>query len=258
MRRAALLALVVLVLAGACGDPGPPQAPRVDPDTGAPLPTSVVSVYASSSLTESFEEIGARFSEEHPGVRVDFTFAAPDLLLAEIERGKPAAVLATAGDDTMRQAVEADHARDPQPFARNHLALVVVRGNPKAIDGVSALGREDVRFGVCDPIVPCGLLAGDVLADEGVGRAPASTRESARELLTELRGGELDAALVYSTTAALDPEVEVVADLRDRVTEYEISLLAGAVDRDGGAAFVAFVRSAEGQAVLEDRGFDPL
>ncbi|HEX4904636.1 MAG TPA: molybdate ABC transporter substrate-binding protein [Acidimicrobiales bacterium] len=258
MRRRALLALAVVVLAGACGDPGPPEAPRVDPDTGAPLPTSVVSVYAASSLTEAFEDIGARFSEDNPGVRVDFTFAASDLLLAEIERGKPAAVLATADDDTMRLAVEADHARDPQPFARNHLALVVARGNPKGIDGVGALGRDDVRFGVCDPIVPCGLLAGDVLGDAGVGRAPASTRESARQLLGELRDGELDAALVYSTTAALDPEVQVAADLLDRVTEYEISLLAGAVDREGATAFVAFVRSAEGQSVLEDRGFEPL
>ena len=257
MRRRALAALVVLALAAACTDPGPPEAPRVDPETGAPLPTSVVRVFASSSLTEAFQELGLSFSEEHPGVRVDFTFAASDLLLAEIERGKAAAVLATAGGDTMQQAVDAGHARDPVPFARNHLAVVVAAGNPKGIDGVAALGRDDVRFGACDPIVPCGLLATEVLADAGVRRAPTSTRESARQLLGELLAGDLDAALVYSTTARADSDLEVVADLLDRVTEYEISVLAGAVDRDGGAAFVAFVRSAQGRAVLEEGGFEP-
>jgi molybdate transport system substrate-binding protein len=256
--RRALAALVVLLLAAACTDPGPPQAPRVDPDTGEPLPTSVVRVFAASSLTEAFEELGLQFGEDHPGVRVDFTFAASDLLLAEIERGKAAAVLATAGGDTMRLAEEAGHARDPKPFARNHLALVVAPGNPKAIDAIAALGRDDVRFGVCDPIVPCGVLATGVLADAGVQRAPATTRESARQILREISAGDLDAGLVYSTTAALDADVEVVTDLRDRVTDYEITVLAGAIDRDGGEDFVAFVRSAEGREILEERGFEPI
>ena len=257
MKRRGWLALAALLLAAACTDPGPPEAPRVDPDTGEPLPSSVVRVFAASSLTEAFQELGVRFGEEHPGVRVDFTFAASDLLLAEIDRGKAAAVLATAGDDAMQQAVDGGHARQPLPFAQNHLALVVAAGNPKGIDGVAGLARDDVRFGVCDPVVPCGALTADVLADAGVGRAPASTRESARQLLTEIRDGELDAGIVYSTTAVLDPELDVLVELPDRVTRYEITVLAGAVDRDGGEAFVEFVRSPEGQRVLRDRGFEP-
>jgi molybdate transport system substrate-binding protein len=241
------IALALVALLAACSDRGGGQQARP--------PTAVVSIFASTSLTDAFSEIGVEFGEENPGVRVDFTFASASVLLDEVGRGKAAAVLATADDETMREAVDGGHARVPRAFARNHLALVVPAGNPEGITGVADLARADLTLGLCEPDLPCGVLALDALADAGVDRAATATGPSSRAVLVDVTNGALDAALVYATTPG--DGVHVVADLVDRESVYEISVLAGAVDRDGAQAFVEFVLGPDGQAILAEHGFEP-
>ena len=41
-------------------------------------------VSAAASLTNAFKEIGAEFEKSHPGTKVNFNFAASDILMKQI------------------------------------------------------------------------------------------------------------------------------------------------------------------------------
>lgn len=221
-----------------------------------------VRVFAASSLTDAFEEIGAAFEDGHDGVRVDFAFAASSQLVAQIDAGAPASVLATADEQTMADAVAARHAREPQVFARNRLALAVEAGNPAGIDELADLDAPDLLFALCAEEAPCGRLGALALARAGVARTPTTYGESARAVLTAVELGEVDAGIVYVTDVrTADGDVDAVelelAGDPSLEARYPIATLAGAVAREESEAFVAFVRSDAGQSILRAHGFLP-
>lgn len=249
MSRWAAVCVLVAVVGSGCRD---------GRDTDVPPPGSVVRVFAASSLTEAFQALGERFTEAHPGIRVDFTFAPSATLVSEIGRGQAASVLATGDPATMQVAIDQGHAREPASFARNRLALVVADGNPKAIAGLEDLERDDVDFGMCEVERACGALAAAALDGAGVERTPLTRGENSRVVLGDVVAGAVDVGIVFLSTAALDDGAEVAARLDDHDAEYEITVLAGAVDRDGARAFVDFVLGLDGQAILAELGFEPV
>jgi molybdate transport system substrate-binding protein len=81
-----------------------------------------------------------------------------------------------------------------------------------------------------------------------------------RSLLTKVEAGDLDAGIVYATDvrAAGDAVEGIEIPEEDNViAEYPIAALAGASEPAAAEAFVAFVVSAEGQAILASHGFLP-
>ena len=61
-------------------------------------------VSAASSLTDAFRDIGRAFETTHAGVKIAFNFAASDVLLAQIAKGAPADVFASADEAMMNRA----------------------------------------------------------------------------------------------------------------------------------------------------------
>ncbi|MEP6875426.1 MAG: molybdate ABC transporter substrate-binding protein, partial [Burkholderiales bacterium] len=63
-----------------------------------------LTVSAAASLTNAFRELGPAFEAENPGTTVVFNFAASDALLAQIAKGAPADVFASADQEAMDRA----------------------------------------------------------------------------------------------------------------------------------------------------------
>jgi ABC-type molybdate transport system substrate-binding protein len=112
-RRVALV--LAVLLAAACGGDDEPERP----------PAVVVRVFAGTPLQVAFGDIGTAFTDVHRDVRVDFTYAAPSALLDEVERGRAAAVLATADTAIMDEAEERGWVRQRFEFARDDDAGLV-------------------------------------------------------------------------------------------------------------------------------------
>ncbi len=76
-------------------------------------------------------------------------------------------------------------------------------------------------------------------------------------VLAKVAAGEADAGLVYATDVRGSSDVEGIEaeGAADVVNRYPVTMLEDAADRAAAAAFVAFVLSDEGQAVLARRGF---
>ena len=87
-----------------------------------------------------------------------------------------------------------------------------------------------------------------------VGQVP---KQNVTAVLTKVAAGEADAGLVYATDVQGRTDVAslVPAGAEDIVNRYPIAALSATKHPEIAAAFVAFVRGAQGQTVLADLGF---
>jgi molybdate transport system substrate-binding protein len=161
----------------------------------------------------------------------------------------------------MDQLVEAGEVDGtPEVFARNRLEIVVPAGNEAGVDGLDDFADPDLLIGLCAEEVPCGELGREALEGAGVTPAQDTDEPDVRSLLTKFEAGDLDAGIVYATDvrAAGDAVEGIEIPEEDNViAECPIAALAGASEPAAAEAFVAFVLSAEGQAILASYGFLP-
>ena len=223
-----------------------------------PALEGTVTVFAAASLTDAFGELGTAFEEENPEVTVELSFGASSGLREQILAGAPADVFASANASNMDQVVEAGAAVDPSTFVTNQLQIVVPAGNPEDIAGLADFARDDLLLGLCAEEVPCGQFALEALAAAVVTPSVDTAEPDVRSLLTKVEAGELDGGIVYETDvlAAGDAVEGIEIPAEQNVTAtYPIATLAEAAEPDAAAAFVVFVLSEEGQAILGSYGF---
>lgn len=221
-------------------------------------------VSAASSLTQAFRALAPAFEAAHPGTRLLFNFAASDTLVAQLARGAPVDVLATADQASMDRAAQQQllAAGSRRDFAGNALVLVVPAEAALPITGLRDLLRQDVRrITLGHPAsVPAGRYAREALEAAGLWPAiepKAVFAQNVRQGLDYVARGEVDAGFVYATDAAAQKgKVRSVASL-PTVTpiRYPIAVIAGGPNPQGAARFVAWVASPAGQAVLALHGF---
>lgn len=249
--RLALIALPALVAAG-CGED--------DKVTAADALSGDLRVFAAASLTEAFAEMGKAFEAEHPGVKVTFNFAASSALAQQVNEGGPSDVLVSADEPNMKKVTDTGNASGPRTIARNRLAILVEKANPKDITGLADLGRSGLVFVVCAPEVPCGKFGAAALAKANVTAKPASLEENVKAVVSKVALGEADAGIVYVTDvkAAGDKAQGVEIDIADDVAleaVYPIAVTKAAANRDMAAAWIEYVLSDDGQKTLARYGF---
>jgi len=217
--------------------------------------TGNLTVFAASSLTETFTRIGKDFQAANPGVKVNFNFAGSAALANQIDQGAPADVFASASPANMK-TVDGDGA--PTTFVKNQLVIAVPTGNPKGVKGLADLAGPGVKVALCAVQVPCGAAAAKALSAAGVKVTPVTEEQDVKAALAKLKLGEVDAALVYRTDArAASSDVDGVEfpESASAVNEYPIVVLRNAANKAAARAFVAYVRSDRGRSVLVQAGF---
>ncbi|MFF8909867.1 molybdate ABC transporter substrate-binding protein [Streptomyces olivaceoviridis] len=225
----------------------------------SPKPSGTVTVFAAASLKESFTALGKEFEKQHPGTKVGFNFGGSDTLAASITGGAPADVFAAASPKTMALVTdEKDTAGTPVTFVRNQLEIATVPGNPHKVASLKDLTKAGLKVVLCDRTVPCGAAAQKALDASGLKLTPVSYEQDVKGALTKVELKEADAAVVYKTDVrAAGDKVEGVEfpESARAVNDYPIALLKNAPNAEAAKAFIALVRSAEGQKVLSEAGF---
>ncbi len=254
--RSATAAAAVSLLLGGCAAPAPVAPPAATPDTLS----GTITVFAASSLTESFGTIADAFMAEHPAVDVVLSFAGSSGSAAQIVAGAPADVFASASDATMLTVTQPGFAEgEAVTFATNTLEIAVPPGNPGAVTGLRDLTDPDRAIAICAVEVPCGEAAQAVFEAAGLVASPDTLEQDVRAVLTKVELGEVDAGLVYRTdvlAAGADVEGIEFSEAAAAVGAYQIVPLSESNNSATASAFVAYVLSPAGQSVLMDAGFD--
>lgn len=223
-----------------------------------------LTVSAATSLTNAFKELGPSFEAQNPGTTVVFNFAASDALLAQIAKGAPADVFASADQEAMDRA-EAQKvlvAGSRRNFVSNTLVMIVPSDSALALKAPADLQRAAVkRVAIGNPAsVPVGRYTKGSLEALRLWAAvepKAVMAQSVRQALDYVARGEAEAGFVYATDAAImKDKVKVVATLpTDTAITYPVAAVSTGPNPEAARKFIAFVVTPAAQAVLARYGF---
>lgn len=259
-RVVALLSAVAVAALAACGGSDAPGA--------SGQVRGEVTVFAATSLSDAFGEVADAFEQRYPGTEVRFNFAGSPTLRLQIDLGARADVFASADRVQMQVAGEAGLVLAPEVFATNSLVIIAPASNPAGLATPFDLAKPGLRLVLAAPEVPAGAYAREMLAAldlaspglaERALRNVVSNEGNVKQVAAKVELGEADAGVVYQSdvTASLAGKVKVieVPPQYNVAAEYLIATTLDARNAAGARAFVDFVLSAQGRAILEKHGF---
>jgi molybdate transport system substrate-binding protein len=260
MKSFLLFAVFIAMLLSACGG------------TASSSQSRTLTVYAAASLTDAFTEMGEAFEALHPGITVAFNFGGSQNLRTQIEQGAPADVFASANTKEMDALIAGEFVDTgaPNVFLNNQLVVILPQANPAGIASLEDLAKPGLKLVLAAEEVPAGRYAREVLENlnavfgaefkEEVLSNVVSNEDNIRQAVTKVQLGEADASIVYVSNAIAVPElqqIEIPAEM-NVIAEYPIAPLAGSANTELANAFIDYILSPEGQAVLQKWGFTPI
>jgi molybdate transport system substrate-binding protein len=251
-RFTVILAALVAVAAAGCSSSSSASS------TSSPSSTGTITVFAAASLMGTFTQLGKQFEAAHKGDTVKFSFGPSDGLAAEITSGAPADVFASASTKTMDTVVTAGDAASPQNFAKNVMEVAVPPNNPANVATVTDLAKKSVKVALCEPTVPCGVVAAEVFKNAGITVKPVTLQADVKSVLTQVELGNVDAGMVYVTDVmAAGSKVKgvTIPPSDNASTLYPIATISSSMHKSEAQAFVNYVLSPAGQQVLAAAGF---
>ena len=285
MKKGTLIVLLfAAILLAACGPAATPTpAPTAVPPTATMAPATAtavpatataaprtVTVFAAASLTGSFGDIGKAFEAANPGVTVKFNFAGSQVLSTQITQGAAADVFASANHTEMDKLVTANLvASGYKDFVTNVLEVILPANNPANLQTLQDLAKSGLKLVLEDKSVPAGAYSLTILAN--MSKDPTygsdfstkvlanvvSYETDVKQVVAKVQLGEADAGIVYITDAIAAPTLKtiVIPTNYNVVAKYPIAALTNAPQSDLASAFVAYVLSPDGQAIMKKWGF---
>jgi molybdate transport system substrate-binding protein len=231
-----------------------------------------LSVYAAASLSDAFNEMADSLQRRDPDLHIDFNFAGSQMLVLQLGQGAAADVFASADDRWMQIARDSGLIEGtPQTFAHNQLVVIVPKGNPARIGKLQDLARSGVKLVLAADAVPAGRYAREAIfrLAWSAGYPPDYSRrvlanvvsyeENVRSVAAKVQLGEADAGFVYvsDVTPAVARQVRRfdLPDTADVIASYPIAMVRHAANTEAAKAFIDFVLSPSGQAVLTKNRF---
>ena len=231
-----------------------------------------LTIFTAASLTEAFKEMGANIEQANPGTKVTFNFAGSPTLRTQLAQGARADVFASADEPNMQGAQkEGTIASEPRLFVRNQLVAIVPAANPAQVMRLQDLAKPGVKLVLTNKEVPVGNYSRQALAkmsqDAAFGSEFAtrvlanlvSEETNVKQVVAKVQLGEADAGIVYSSdvTPAVRGAVQVlpIPEPFNVIAQYPIAVVRDAPNAAGGRAFIDYVLSPAGQAILTKHGF---
>jgi len=221
-----------------------------------------ITVSAAASLNNAFREAAAVYEAAHPGDKVLLNFAASDALVAQIAKGAPVDLFASADQEAMEKAQAHVVPGSRRDFASNRLVVAVPFGSKLDLRTLADLRQPAVqRLTTGNPAsVPAGRYTKGALEKTGLwGELEPKFvfGTNVRQSLDYIARGEVEAGLVYQTDVASQAEKVRTAMVVPTTTPitYPLAVIKGAPNAAGGRAFADFIMSPSGQAILARFGF---
>ena len=263
MRRAlpvvaALAALALTACGASSGTTTSSGSPSSSGSGASSAATGAITVFAASSLKESFTAIGAAFETANPGTKVTFNFGASSTLATQITQKAPADVFASASQKTMDTVTTAGAAAGSSVFAVNTMEIATPATPTVPVTSLADLAKPGVKVVICQKDVPCGAAAQKLFTQNNLTVTPVSEEVDVKAVLSKVVLGEADAGIVYVTDVkAAGAKVVGVVIPKDQnvTTTYPIAPITASTNAVTAKAFVDYVLSPAGQQVLAAAGF---
>lgn len=224
-----------------------------------------VSLTAYSALVPALPlaDAAERFGAEY-GVRIEVKPGRPEKWLPALKAGKPADLM-SCGAEFLLDLAEADGLVEPGTRAgvgHRQAALIVPKGNPAGILGLTDFARPGLRLGVS--VEGCSLGLWDEVASRG------GLREQVRSKITQRAGGcgallglvsrgEVDVGIGWSNFDRVPHFAVEIVPLPSEVMVFRstgVGVVKGSANRAVAERFVSWLVSASGRAIYGRWGWD--
>jgi molybdate transport system substrate-binding protein len=218
---------------------------------------STLTVFAASSLRETFVTLGNQFEKKHPRVKIQFSFLSSGVLATQILSGAPADVFASASEADM--ALAKPRVPISTIFAANRVILAFPKSSNFRINTLMDLNQKGLKWIQCSHSAPCGAAADASLSSFGkVLSRPVSFEPNVASVVAKLVSGEVDAAIIYHSDYVAHKKLlnEIrFPDISASTTRYPIGVIKGSKNSELAQSFVSSILSAQGKKVFAEAGF---
>jgi molybdate transport system substrate-binding protein len=258
MTRLFIVPVVLASLAlGAC------SSSSTSATTSAAEGSTELTVFAASSLTSAFDQIGNDFEAANPGATVTFNYGSSTDLATQIASEGTADVFASASGTAMDTVATDPGVTDRTDFATNQLVIITPVDDPAGVSTLQDLAKPGVQVVLGAEGVPVGDYARQVLdenkiTDEVMPNVVSNEPDDA-SVVAKVKSGEADAGIVYTSDIASNADVRgVPIPPKQNVTAtYPIAVVTGSTNTTLASSFVDYVTGSQGEAALTQNGFGP-
>ena len=229
-----------------------------------------VVVFAAASLKNALDEIAATWAKDTGKPAPKISYAASSALAKQMEQGAPADLFISADLDWMDYAAGKNLIKADTRFnlLGNNIVLIAPKDSRtanlaiKGDDLAKALAGGRLSMANVEA-VPAGKYGKAALEKLGAWTAVKDSiaqAENVRAALVLVARGEAPLGIVYSTDAAAEPNVRIVATFPEDSHPpiiYPAALTKDAKNADA-KAFLDFLRSAKARTSFEKQGFTVL
>ncbi len=228
----------------------------------APALAAEVSAAVAANFTKPAEELGAAFTAK-TGDTVTFSFGATGQLYTQITQAAPFEVFLAADNKRPAQAVAEGHGVDGTVFTYAVGKVVLYAPTLDVTDGEAVLKADAFQhLSVADPkTAPYGAAGMEVLDKLGLTEAVTPkivTGENISQTLQFIESGNAELGFVALSQVIGKPATQVwrvPADLYSPILQDAVLTKAGEAN-PAAKAFLEFLRSDEGKAIIEKYGYE--
>ena len=264
--------LLILSLSG-CNNWNPVSSVNTREDPQTRDSKEDLTIFTAGSLVEPYTEISEVFESQNPDVELTLNFAGSQQLAHQLALGAPGDIFASADTRQMEAIIKTGriNSQSPQIFTHNNLVVIFPKENPAGIHILQDLSKQGLKLVLAAEAVPVGNYSLKFLTKASqdpsfsdnfksdVLENVVSYESNVKAVLSKILLGEADAGIVYTSdinedninllgTLPIPNELNVLAD-------YLIAPLKDSESPELAQAFIDFVLSPKGQAILLTHGF---
>lgn len=223
-----------------------------------------LTISAASSLKDAMNELKNIYKNDVPDVDITYNFGASGSLEQQIENGANVDLFFSAAQKQMDDLKKKDLLEDDtrKNLLENTLVLVVPNDSDLSVTFEELTQDKVKKLAMGEPkSVPAGQYAQEVFKKLNIEQQVNSKvvyGKDAKEVLTWVETGNVDAGIVYETDAKMSQKVKVVAHAPEgshKPIIYPVSLIKSSKNKEAAKAFINFISGEKGKIIFEKYEF---
>jgi molybdate transport system substrate-binding protein len=224
-----------------------------------------LTVYCAAGIKGPVEAVAHEYEQEF-GVSIQLQYGGSGTLLSNLRVAKSGDLYLAADESYVELAQEQDLIDEVFSLAQIRPVIAVAQGNPKAVESISDLTREDVRVGLANPdAASVGKLTKSILSESGewsvLEQHTKVFKPTVNEIANDLKIGAIDAGIVWDSTLANYPSLMAISvPAFDKASQtVTISVLKSTKTAPAAIHFARYLAAKDrGLVEFERQGFQPV
>ena len=227
--------------------------------------TEAITVFAAAGMRYPLDQVAKAYTAEYE-TPINIQYGGSNTMLSQLEVGQGADLYIAADQQYIDLARAKGLVNERMAIASQIPVIVTRRGEHRDLSDVSALYHRSLRYAIGDPqAAAIGQKTKEALAHGDtwtklIDNAPV-LKPTVNEIATAVSLGSIDAGIVWDSTAAHYPDLEIIrdSDLSRGVSDAQLAITSTTRNPAGAFHFARYLTSADrGLPAFRQHGFTPI